>query len=100
MAASKLDKVCPYTFRMSLYDLLQESVLRYAKGLVDFVNKGPSPYHGISEIFLLTYVDLIISVVAECKRQLLEKKFVELKEKEPWDVEPGGLVNTACFCLF
>ena len=32
-------------------------------------------------------------MVDECKRQLIEKKFVELKEKETWDIKPGGRVS-------
>lgn len=34
-------------------------------------------------------------VVEECKRQLCEQKFVELKEKEPWNIQQGGKVCVA-----
>jgi aspartyl aminopeptidase len=54
--------------------LEKATIRKYAKGLIDFINKGPSPYH----------------VVDECKRQLLAKDFQELKEKDTWTIAPGG----------
>ena len=35
----------------------------------------------------------IMVVVEECKRQLIEKNFTELKEKDSWEIKPGGLVR-------
>ena len=32
-------------------------------------------------------------VVEECKRQLIEKNFTELKERDSWEIKPGGLVS-------
>ncbi|XP_019853573.1 PREDICTED: aspartyl aminopeptidase-like [Amphimedon queenslandica] len=60
---------------MAAFKLDRAAVLKSAEGLIDFVNKGPSPYH----------------VVEECKRQLMERNFTELKEKESWEIKPNGL---------
>ena len=72
----------------------QASVLKAARELVEFINRGPSPYHGM---YVCIYCGLSLfsytsTVVEECKRQLLEKDFVELKERESWNVKPGGRV--------
>ncbi|XP_033124185.1 aspartyl aminopeptidase-like [Anneissia japonica] len=46
-------------------------MLAAAKQFIDFVNKGPSPFH----------------VVDECKRLLRASGFKEIREREPWNIE-------------
>ncbi|CAL8105834.1 unnamed protein product [Calicophoron daubneyi] len=49
---------------------------RHAQGLIDFINKSPSPFHVVK-----TACDILNS-----------NGFRELKEKEPWQLSPSDLV--------
>lgn len=81
-----------------------------AKEFVDFVNKGPSPYHGARALKLFCVSDHIGKMVAdygsslqyppspavveECRQKLLRNGFTELNEKEAWNVKPLGKVRS------
>jgi len=54
--------------------MASEKIVNSAKALVEFINKGPSPYH----------------VVATCKKHLVDAGFTEIHEKETWDLKKGG----------
>ncbi|XP_067929058.1 aspartyl aminopeptidase-like isoform X2 [Watersipora subatra] len=43
-----------------------------AQGMIDFINRSPSPWHAVSE----------------CKRRLVAAGFQELKEADRWEIQP------------
>ncbi len=47
---------------------------KYVEGLFSFIDKSPSPFHAIDTI----------------KNELLKKGFIEVSEKESWNLEKGG----------
>jgi len=59
-----------------------------AQDLVDFINRGVTPYH----------------VVEECSKRLLASGFQHLSEKNAWQIQPGGKYfftrNSSTICAF
>lgn len=51
----------------------KSSALTVAKDFIKFVDASPSPYHA----------------VGECRQRLVQAGFVEIREKDPWNVSPN-----------
>ncbi|KAK3732876.1 hypothetical protein QZH41_018665, partial [Actinostola sp. cb2023] len=67
--------------------ILSESMQFAAKRFIEFVNNGPSPFHG-SSLKLQYCLCLLHAVVHECRKRLVAAGFQELIEKDSWNIQP------------